>query len=245
MTGGNPNVFYEVGYAHALGKIVVLLTQNPDDIPFDLKHKQHTVYGGKIELLRKELAAKLQWAIGEARGRAGSTNFARISLRVMGEDVPAVGSSKEVVKIDGIASKVTSTLPIYVRNDSLETLREITHVYLFTSDDAKFLPATLGKTYPLKSFRANSMDAADGLSKQFRLTANVSALPPGAVEVIAIPFMLVENATESASDVRLRFHTGVQYHDFAFRLRIKLKTEEAQEEPEELPEKGKPSLLEN
>ncbi len=38
MTGRNPNVFYEVGYAHALGKIVLLLTQQADDIPFDLKH---------------------------------------------------------------------------------------------------------------------------------------------------------------------------------------------------------------
>ena len=54
MTGKrNPNVFDQVGYAHALGKIVILLTQNTDDIPFDLKHRQHTVYGGKIETHRE------------------------------------------------------------------------------------------------------------------------------------------------------------------------------------------------
>ena len=34
MTGKNPNVFYEVGYAHAKGKLCVLLTQQANDIPF-------------------------------------------------------------------------------------------------------------------------------------------------------------------------------------------------------------------
>src|SRR5215510_3429797 len=35
MTGKNANVFYETGYAHALNKRVILLTQNVEDIPFD------------------------------------------------------------------------------------------------------------------------------------------------------------------------------------------------------------------
>jgi hypothetical protein len=41
MSGRNPNVFYEVGYAHALGKLVLLVTKKAEDIPFDLKHRQH------------------------------------------------------------------------------------------------------------------------------------------------------------------------------------------------------------
>ena len=54
MTGRlDPNVFYEVGYAHALGKITLLLTQAVSDIPFDLKHRQHIVYGGKIDILKE------------------------------------------------------------------------------------------------------------------------------------------------------------------------------------------------
>ena len=38
LTGKNPNVFYELGLAHALKKPVVLVSSNEEDVPFDLKH---------------------------------------------------------------------------------------------------------------------------------------------------------------------------------------------------------------
>lgn len=38
LTTRNPNVFYELGLAHALQKPVVLISSNNDDVPFDLKH---------------------------------------------------------------------------------------------------------------------------------------------------------------------------------------------------------------
>jgi hypothetical protein len=38
MTTRNPNVFYELGLAHALKKPVVLISSNEGDVPFDLKH---------------------------------------------------------------------------------------------------------------------------------------------------------------------------------------------------------------
>jgi len=65
MTGQNPNVFYEVGYAHAKGKLCILLTADADDIPFDLKHQRHIVYGKSIVTLRRELEREISWAIGE------------------------------------------------------------------------------------------------------------------------------------------------------------------------------------
>src|SRR5262245_13290173 len=40
LTGRNPNVFYEVGIAHALNKQVLLMTQSIDDVPFDLRHRR-------------------------------------------------------------------------------------------------------------------------------------------------------------------------------------------------------------
>jgi hypothetical protein len=38
LRAANPNVFYELGLAHALKKPVVLISSNGDDVPFDLKH---------------------------------------------------------------------------------------------------------------------------------------------------------------------------------------------------------------
>jgi len=43
-TGRNPNVFYEIGLAHALGKPVVLITQTSEDVPFDLRHYRYIRY---------------------------------------------------------------------------------------------------------------------------------------------------------------------------------------------------------
>ncbi len=43
-TGRNPNVFYEIGIAHSLGREVILITQNEDDIPFDLRHLRFVKY---------------------------------------------------------------------------------------------------------------------------------------------------------------------------------------------------------
>lgn len=40
----NPNVFYEAGIAHTLGKEVILLTQSDDDVPFDLRSIRYIKY---------------------------------------------------------------------------------------------------------------------------------------------------------------------------------------------------------
>jgi hypothetical protein len=44
LTARNPNVFYEVGIAHIVGKDVILTTQNINDSPFDLRAIRHIAY---------------------------------------------------------------------------------------------------------------------------------------------------------------------------------------------------------
>ena len=85
MTGKNPNVFYEVGYAHAKGKLTILLTSNADDIPFDLKHRRHVVYGESISTLRERLKQELEWAKTEVENVRNSR--IKVSARTTGGDL--------------------------------------------------------------------------------------------------------------------------------------------------------------
>lgn len=44
FTGRNPNVLYEAGIAHTLGKPIIGITQDINDVPFDLRSIRHIVY---------------------------------------------------------------------------------------------------------------------------------------------------------------------------------------------------------
>ena len=58
-TGHNANVFYEAGIAHTLGREVILITQNPEDVPFDLRHLRYVHYLNNEEG-RKTLYEKIE-----------------------------------------------------------------------------------------------------------------------------------------------------------------------------------------
>ena len=60
-TNRNPNVFYEIGVAHALGKEVILITQSGEDVPFDLAHIRHIRYfANDLHKLTADLSARIQ-----------------------------------------------------------------------------------------------------------------------------------------------------------------------------------------
>jgi hypothetical protein len=63
FSGRNPNVFYEAGIAHTLGKHVIPITQNNDDVPFNLRHHRYIHYLNNAEGL-SALTAKLEERVG-------------------------------------------------------------------------------------------------------------------------------------------------------------------------------------
>ena len=70
MTDRNPNVYYEVGYAHGINKYPILITKDTQELPFDLQGYKHIVYRGEIKTLRIELDKYIDWL----ESRAGLTN---------------------------------------------------------------------------------------------------------------------------------------------------------------------------
>lgn len=65
LDGRNPNVFYELGIVHAIGKPTILITRNLDEVPFDLKDKQLIIYQTLSELEMKLNKSLTQLMINE------------------------------------------------------------------------------------------------------------------------------------------------------------------------------------
>jgi DNA-binding CsgD family transcriptional regulator len=67
LTGKNPNVFYELGLAHALAKPAILITESMEYVPFDLRalrilefDKNHFEWGA---ILRQKIIASIKETI--------------------------------------------------------------------------------------------------------------------------------------------------------------------------------------
>jgi hypothetical protein len=72
FTGKNPNVFYEVGIAHTLGKIVIPISQSIDDVPSDLRHHRVLKYLPNQEgysILKSELVKRIETIIPNSATR--------------------------------------------------------------------------------------------------------------------------------------------------------------------------------
>jgi nucleoside 2-deoxyribosyltransferase len=59
-TGKNPNTFYEAGYAYALDKEIITITDYFHNLPFDIRDKNAFEYKDDLEKLKAELTRKLK-----------------------------------------------------------------------------------------------------------------------------------------------------------------------------------------
>lgn len=148
MSGKNPNVFYEVGYAHAKDKICILLTSNAEDIPFDLAHKRHVIYNNSIKMLQSEIIENLQWAKNEIQ------NIKNSNIHVT---IKSISGELEKTKYSAMAD---IEFKIDLLNSSKSSSPDIEAIYFYSGDgwtlyqDGKECPQTDSdiSTYKKKHF---------------------------------------------------------------------------------------------
>jgi hypothetical protein len=97
-TGRNPNVFYELGIAHTLGKKVMLIARNEADIPFDLRHWRYFVYSDDRISLENHVKAAL------TRVLLGQTEVVHPKRRALKESFEV--SSERLLRADEIEGLV-------------------------------------------------------------------------------------------------------------------------------------------
>lgn len=66
INGRNPNVFYELGICHSIGKPVILVSNNKKDLPFDIQNKNIIFYNNKMDLNSKLKSELLRIFIDKA-----------------------------------------------------------------------------------------------------------------------------------------------------------------------------------
>lgn len=70
LSSKNPNVFYETGIAHTLGREVIQIAQSMEDIPFDLRGIRSLTYlnnGEGLERLKNQVVERLNYLTSAAR----------------------------------------------------------------------------------------------------------------------------------------------------------------------------------
>jgi hypothetical protein len=99
LTGRNPNVLYEVGLAHAIGKPIIILTRNGDDVPFDLKALRYLYYDTNNPFWGENLKNTLKDLILKVLDNPQIEAYLEGIVKLGKDDFPRITSStKSIVK---------------------------------------------------------------------------------------------------------------------------------------------------
>lgn len=191
MSTRNVNVFYEVGYAHGIGKNVILLTQKTDDIPFDLKHHPHIIYDGQIKDLSNMLKPRLDWFLNEETKEEIANFDFGLQFLINGE-ILETGKQIDLVSEDRDRYSDYYNLKIDIYNFSSKTHKSKFKIGIETEIESKSLFDGLEFIQPSKNIALFvSKDISNVYPSSFK-SIEFKFLPPLANEyqVVKIPLKL-------------------------------------------------------
>ena len=124
LTNKNPNVFYELGLAHAITKPAILITASMDDVPFDLRSLRVIEYDKNLpdwgEVLKDKIAKSLEETVKNPEDSIPPTflEVSKIKRLKVGE------SEKELLNIKRELNSLKNEVRISHR--TYDQLRDIT-----------------------------------------------------------------------------------------------------------------------
>ena len=149
ITDSNPNVFYETGYSHALGKYVLMVTQDIKRTPFDLKDYSTLAYDRQnIHKLKIELTNKLSKIIATP---AAKQMLPEDYLRFVINGQAIIDKALVEYKASDFIQKQSIDLKIAINNPVEKTIRKTSiQIALITTDYFAKGEAQVGNREPLQ-----------------------------------------------------------------------------------------------
>lgn len=121
LTGKNPNVFYELGLGHAIGKAVILVSESLDDVPFDLRPLRVLLYSKDEPNWGNALKARLTAALGDTLADTVNSVPPMFRKRVKSQ---APADSEMSLRLSALEQQVASLAPEMPRGRLSATRRK-------------------------------------------------------------------------------------------------------------------------
>lgn len=124
LSGRNPNVMYETGLAHAIGKPIIMLTREQQDVPFDLRSLRYIYYDPNNPFWGDNLSAELtKVLINVLEAPSIGTHLYDIEIIQELPEAPQIPiHSKQINEVDFCGVWTTSWLSVSARREHKATL---------------------------------------------------------------------------------------------------------------------------
>ncbi len=120
ITGSNPNVMYEIGYAHALERPTLIINQDPTSSPFDVKDYRQISYQMSEDGLRL-LKLQLRRTLQDIMSTFSSWHIRRLQFGSLEEQISSVRWLGDNGSMDGVEALLQIfDLPISSLREEIE-----------------------------------------------------------------------------------------------------------------------------
>ena len=242
VTYENPNVYYELGYAHGINKIVLFTkrrTARKLKLPFDTDHYPHILYDpDDMASFTKELTEYMLVGLSKAQARTSSMRPANLEMYVNGLSdrtritderltytVGKYGRRQEQTHEYNLRSKVS--LPIIIKNVGLVSAGPFSDFYLQLAPNSSgpqiVVDTLIGPGGDGKRFtRTLDLTAKDGFTEHWSAPYLVGYLKPNLFLTLTINFTISSFDVDVLVPVRIGFYIEDQQYLYEFDLRVEV-----------------------